>query len=230
MERINIQFAEHIDAFLDRVSSFIPHLLIILMVLVAGFLIAYVTSFIVSRLLKTFKFDNWSDEVGITGTLKNARITITPTNFVSALLFWIVFAIFFMLGFASLGLNVTNTLVSLFFLYLPRFISAIFIFFFGYFIAGFLARAALLAGVNAGIEYSRLLSNAIRLLILIFVFAMAFEQLSIAPKIVYAAFSIFFGSISLALAIAFGLGGRDAAKRFIEGVKKKRERDETEPL
>jgi hypothetical protein len=45
---------------------------------------------------------------------------------------------------------------------------------------------------------------------------MVMEQLQIAPSIVLAAFSIVFGGIVAALAIAFGVGGIDAARRVIE--------------
>jgi hypothetical protein len=45
---------------------------------------------------------------------------------------------------------------------------------------------------------------------------MALEQLHVAPGIVLAAFSIIFGGIVVALAISFGVGGIDAAKRMIE--------------
>ena len=60
------------------------------------------------------------------------------------------------------------------------------------------------------------------------ILAMALEQLQIAPGIVVAAFSLLFGGIVLALAIAFGVGGIDAAKRIIEkgGEEKKEETGE----
>lgn len=230
MERFMEQMHEHMNAFYQDVLDFVPHLLVLVIVTVAGALTAALLRLILLRLLHMIKFDNWSDEIGLTSFMHKGRIRKQPTELIGMLVFWTVFLIFFMIGFASMGLKVTNTLVSLFFLYLPRFISAVFILLFGYFFAAFLSRAALLAGVNAGIAYSRLLSDAVRLMILVLVFAMALEQLAIAPRVVFAAFSIFFGSISLALAIAFGLGGREAAKKFIEDLKKKREEDHTEPL
>ncbi|MDP2689475.1 MAG: hypothetical protein Q8P48_05115, partial [Deltaproteobacteria bacterium] len=175
-------------------------------------------------------FDKWSDEMGLASALRKGRVKMGPSSFIAAFLYWLVVIVFLMIWFGSLGLTVTDTFVSVFFMYLPRFISALIIMLFGYILAGFFARAALIAGVNAGIEHSRLLSESVRMFILILIFAMALEQLAIAPKIVFAAFSIFFGGALLALALAFGLGGKDAAREFIEHLIKKREKDDIEHL
>ncbi|MBI5642162.1 MAG: hypothetical protein HY954_01655 [Deltaproteobacteria bacterium] len=231
MERVKDEFLRHLSAFMDKVLDFMPGLLLMLVILAAGLAIASLVKFLFKRLFDAIKFDNWSDEVGLTSALHNASIRTAPSKFITLSLYWLIIAIFFMAGFASLGLRITDTLASLFFLYLPRFFSAVLVIIFGYFFAGFASRAALLAGVNAGIEYSRLIAGTIRLFILALVFAMALEQLSIAPKIVFAAFTIFFGGISLGLALAFGLGGKEAARRLLEYlVKKKGERDNIDLL
>ena len=51
---------------------------------------------------------------------------------------------------------------------------------------------------------------------MVLILAMAMEQLQIAPSIVLAAFTIIFGGIVITLAISFGVGGIDAARRMIE--------------
>jgi hypothetical protein len=106
--------------------------------------------------------------------------------------------------------------------------SAVLILFIGYLAAGFLSRAALIALVNSGYHYAKLLAEAVRLLLIVLILAMALEQLQVAPNIVTAAFSIIFGGIVIALAIAFGVGGIDAARRIIEkgaAEKKEEQRD-----
>ena len=75
-----------------------------------------------------------------------------------------------------------------------------------------MGRAVVIAAVNQGIHYARLLAEAVRLLMIVLVLAMALEQLQVAPVIVVAAFSIIFGGIVLALAIAFGIGGHRCRK------------------
>jgi len=123
-----------------------------------------------------------------------------------------------------LQIPVIANLLSQFLIYLPRALSAILILIIGYIIAGFLSRGVLIAAVNSGYHHAKLIAEAARLLLIVLILAMALEQLQIAPGIVIAAFSIIFGGIVLALSIAFGVGGIDAAKRIIEkGSEEKKE-------
>ena len=59
---------------------------------------------------------------------------------------------------------------------------------------------------------------------------MALEQLGIGRETIIIAFAIVFGGIVLALSIAFGLGGRDIAKEYLEKKLKGEEKDEIEHL
>jgi hypothetical protein len=106
--------------------------------------------------------------------------------------------------------------VARFFFFLPRLFVALFIVFFGLLAASFFSRAALLAAVNANYPSARLLSISIRVVIMVFVLSMATEELGIAEQTVLVAFGIAFGAIMLGLAIAFGTGGQELARRFLE--------------
>ncbi|HET7220565.1 MAG TPA: hypothetical protein VFJ02_21075, partial [Vicinamibacterales bacterium] len=79
---------------------------------------------------------------------------------------------------------------------------------------------------NAGLPAARLLSGALRLLVIAIAVVMALEQLGLATAVVLTAFAITFGALMLGLAIAFGLGGRDAARDLIaQQVKARKERE-----
>ena len=105
---------------------------------------------------------------------------------------------------------------------------ALFIMFFGLLAASFFSRAVLLAAVNSNLPSPRLLSVAIRSIITVFVFSMVFEELGIAQDTTLLAFGIAFGALMLGLAIAFGIGGRDLAQRFLEDRFSQRTREESE--
>jgi len=55
---------------------------------------------------------------------------------------------------------------------------------------------------------------------------MALDQVGLGRHVVLIAFSMAFGAVMLAMAIAFGLGGRDAAKHLIEKRLSKEPEDE----
>ncbi len=99
---------------------------------------------------------------------------------------------------------------------LPNVFVAALILLFGYLLGNFFGRAALIASVNAGIRFSGLIGKFVKFTVFILSATMALEQLGIGRETVIIAFAIIFGGIVLALAIAFGLGGRDIAKAYLE--------------
>jgi hypothetical protein len=106
--------------------------------------------------------------------------------------------------------------VQEFFRFVPRFLVALLVLALGFLIGNFVWRATLLASVNAGVPGARLLSGSLRLLVIAVAVVMALEQLRLATTVVLTAFAISFGALMLGLAIAFGLGGRDAARALLE--------------
>ena len=83
--------------------------------------------------------------------------------------------------------------------------------------------------VRARLPGARLLSGALRLLVIAIGVVMALEQLGMATAVVLTAFAIAFGALMLGLAIAFGLGGRDAARQLLEQHLRPREGREDDP-
>ena len=82
--------------------------------------------------------------------------------------------------------------------------------------ANFLETVTRTSCANAGLEQSASIGRAAYLATAIFVVAGIFEILDIASEIVIWAFILVFGAVCLALALAFGLGGREVAGRFLE--------------
>ncbi len=65
--------------------------------------------------------------------------------------------------------------------------------------------------IATGSAQSKILAQTARIAILAFVIAMALQQIGLAPNIINLAFGLLLGAISVAIALAFGLGGRDVA-------------------
>ena len=197
-------------------KAFVPNLLAMLVILFIGILLARILRAILVRFLAAINFDSWSDRMGVTALLRKGDLWSKPALALSTIFFWVLIIVVLMTGLSALRIHAIDQLVSQFFQYLPRALSAILILIIGYVLAGFVSRAVLIAAANSGFHYARLLAEAIRLLLTVLILAMVLEQLQVAPGIVLAAFSIIFGGIVMALAISFGVGGIDAAKRIIE--------------
>jgi hypothetical protein len=196
--------------------NFVPNLLAMVIVILIGIIAARLVKALLVHGLKAVKFDSWSDRMGLTSAMRKGDLWSKPTEVLGSAVFWVLIIAAIMAGMSTLKLQAIDSLVSNFVLYLPRAVSAVLILVFGYIVAGFVGRAVVIAAVNQGFHYARMLAEAVRLLMIVLVLAMALEQLQVAPVIVVSAFSILFGGIVLALAISFGVAGIDAAKRIIE--------------
>jgi hypothetical protein len=218
--------SDPLKATFRQFMAFLPNLLAMLVILIAGIMLSRLLRTLLVRFLKAVNFDAWADRLGVTAVLRKGDLWAKPSIAVGAIFFWLLIIVMLMTGMSALKVPVIDQMVSQFFQYLPRVFSAVVILAAGYVIAGFISRAVLITAVNSGYHYARLLAEAIRLLLTVLILAMVLEELKVAPGIVLAAFSIIFGGIVIALSIAFGVGGIDAAKRMIEREATEKQRGE----
>ena len=218
-------FVEPVKQFFNQVIDFLPHLLTMVVIVTFGAVVAYLIKMVISRLLKVGRFDQFSTRVGFREALAKGGVTDQPSAIIVRIVFWATLLIFLILGLGALRLTGIDRFVDQAFIYLPRLLVGILILIAGFILANFLGRAALIAAVNSQVARARFLARFVRLAVILFAMAMALEQMGIAEAIIVAAFSIAFGGVVLALAIAFGLGAQNAAKEIIE----KRFKKDVEP-
>jgi len=214
-------------------AHFLPRVIVMLILALVGWVIAYAVKVVLRSLLRLVKFDKLSENAGASQLLSKAALP-SATEMLSRFVFWVAWLGFILLGVSVLGILGLQEQVARFFLFLPRLFVALLILFFGLLAASFFSRAALLAAVNANVPSPRVLSLALRTLIIVFVLSIVFEELGLAEQTTLVAFGIAFGALMLGLAIAFGMGGRDLARRFLEKRfvrgKKEENEDELSPL
>ena len=214
-------------------AHYLPRLIAMLILAFVGWVIAYAVKVILRSILQLIKFDKLSENTGASQLLSKAALP-TATEMVSRFVFWVTWLGFIMLGVSVLGILGLQEQISRVFLFLPRLFVATFVLFFGLLAASFFSRAALLAAVNANMPSARIVSLAVRSIIIVFVFSIVFEELGLAEQTMLVAFGIAFGALMFGLAIAFGIGGRNLAQRFLEEKfvrgKKEENEDELSPL
>jgi small-conductance mechanosensitive channel len=214
------------------IAEFLPRFLAMLIIIAIGLLVAFVLKYILRALLGLTKLDRVSEEAGASRVLRMAHLP-SMTELLSRSIFWVMWIAFILVGLSVLGVAGFQEQISRLFRFLPEVFVAILILFLGAVIANFLSRTALLAAVNAGHHSAKILSWSIRFAIWILAISMTLEELGLARQTVISAFSIIFGASMLGLAIAFGLGGQDLARKFLErylgGTKKEKDK-EPQPL
>ena len=214
-------------------AHYLPRAVVMLIIAFIGWVIAYLLKVIVRGILRVTKFSKLSESAGATQLLNQAALP-SSTELLSRFVFWVAWVGFILLGVSVLGIVGLQEYTSRFFLFLPRLFVALVILFLGSLAASFFSRAALLAAVNANVRASRLLSVSVRIIISIFALSMVFEVLGVAEQTMLMAFGTVFGAVMLGMAIAFGLGGKDLAREFLEKRlatgKKEEKEDELSPL
>jgi hypothetical protein len=211
-----VAISDSFNKFLGKVITFLPNLLAMITILIIGFLVAWIFKTILYRFLKAIQLDKISEGWGLTQILSKEGEAYSPSNLLSRFFYWVIVLITLILGVNALEVAATQHLITQFFNYLPHLFAAVLILVIGYLIAIFLGQAALIAAVNAQMESAKLISRSIRWFIIVLSLTMALYHLGIAEKVIVVAFTIVFGGIVLALAIAFGWGGRELAKDFLE--------------
>jgi len=198
-----------------NVAQFLPRLMVTIIVVIVGWAIAWLLKVLVRSILRLAKFDRLSEDAGATQLLRKAALP-SSTELLSRFVFWVAWIGFIMVGVSVLDIVGLQPHISNFFGYLPRIIVAFLLLFFGLLAASFFSRATLLAAVNSGSPSPRLISAIVRTLITLLAISMTFEVLGLAERTVLIAFGLIFGALLFGLALAFGLGGRDLARRYLE--------------
>jgi hypothetical protein len=222
------------DQFVRAFAHLLPRLLVMLIIVAVGWLVAYLTRILLRNFLRLVKFDRLSERAGAAQLLNTAALP-SATELLSQLVFWLAWLVFVLIGINALGIAGVQSHIAGFILFLPRFLAALLILFLGILAANFFSRAALLAAVNSNSPSPQMVSDALRVVIIVLAISMAFEELGLAQKTILIAFSIVFGALMLGLAIAFGMGGRDLARQFLEKrfsdkTARKAKEDELSPL
>jgi hypothetical protein len=200
-----------LSGFGDRLTTFLPNLLAMLILLLLGVVIAAMVRYALRLALPPLGFDRAADSAGVGVMLRQAGLAKPPSDILALAVAWAVLAVFVLLAIGALNLEFAMGLLTQAFLYLPQLLVAIAVLVLGDLIAGFVRRSVLIAAVNAELGSARLLATAAQAGVLVFAVAIALEHLGVGPHIIVTSFTILFGGIVLALALSFGLAGREFA-------------------
>ncbi len=200
----------------DRLAVLLPSLLVMFTLLVLGAVLAWLARVVISRLSRALGIDGAMERWGVAGAIRRAGVLRTPSDVAGLLCFWAIFVLFATLAIDSLALEHTPGATALLIAFLPPLFAAVLILLVGWLIANFLSQGLLIAAVNAGVREARLLARIAYWAVLLFAGGTALIHLGIGKEMVVVAFAITFGGLVLALALAFGLGGRGVARDLIE--------------
>lgn len=214
-------FLFSLNQFWQQVAMFFPKLLAVIVILFCGWLVAKVARLAVKRILKLVKFDQYAGKSGLEAFLKNDDFDVSLSGIVSQVVYWLVILLFVITGANALGMTEVALMLNQLANYLPKIIVAIVVLIFGTLLSRFINRLVFAWLHSIRFDGALAMSTSAEYLVQIFAIFVALEQLDIGTQLITALFVIMFGAVSLALAIAFGLGGREWAAKIINERQKR---------
>jgi hypothetical protein len=202
--------------FLHQIAAFLPRLLLALFVLAVGWLLAKAARFAVERGLRAANFNVLTERAGTDNFLHQAGMRGDTTTLFGLVAFWLVILATLMIAFNGLGLTYITDLLGRVVWFTPKLLVAMLVVVFGSYCARFVGGAVHTYCEDAQIPDADMLGRIARYLIVIFVVMIALGQLEVGGDIVQRTFLILLGGLVLALALAFGLGGKDWAAAMLE--------------
>jgi len=212
---------EPVSQMLTRIMAYLPVLLGALVILIVGWLVAKAIKRIVDWLLKLIRFNALADKAGISEILKKGNLEISAGEVISSLVYWLIVIMVLVMAVDALGLPKASDVLASLFAYVPKVIAALLVLVVAMFLASFVSGIVRTAAGNANLPKPEMFAGVSRWAIIIFAVTISLEQLGIASLLVTATFNIILGGVCLALAIAFGLGGKDTVAKYLEELKKR---------
>ncbi len=202
----------------NLILTFIPRLVGFLIILIIGWIIAALLSRAVTWLLRRIGFDRMSDRIGLTRFEQRMGVRLDSAGILGKIVFWFILLIFLVSAADALGLtavsSVLNTLVD----YIPNVFVAILVLFLGVLLATVVADLVRGATASANIGNPNIFAGIARWAIIGFAALIALEQLQISPVLLNELFGAIVAAVAIAFGLAFGLGGQDAARRWLARV------------
>lgn len=207
---------EPLRAFLAQVGELLPRLLLAIIVVIAGWIIAKAVRFAIDRGLRAVNFHVVTERAGIDGFLREGGIRGDFTGIVAVLCYWIVILAALVMAFNMLGLSYITGLLSEVMRFVPKVMVALLMLAFGAYFARFVGNTVCAYCRNIKLQDADLMGALARYAILVFVVLVALDQVNIGGDIIRQTFLILLGGVVFALALAFGLGGREWAADLLE--------------
>jgi hypothetical protein len=198
---------------LDSFVTFLPKLIGFLIVLAIGYIVAKVVKKLVVTLLEKVGLDKAMHSGSVGEYVNKAAPDFSPSKLIGAIAFWFIFLGAISIAVSQLGIQALDTFVASIAAYLPNVTAALLIFV----VAGVVAAAigGLVARTMGDTPTGKIVGSVVPVLVMAIATFMILDQLQIAPEIVTITYAALIGGVFLAMALAFGLGGREVAGQML---------------
>jgi hypothetical protein len=202
-------------AALALLLSGIPKILGFLVILLIGWFIASAVAAAVAALLRAVRFNDLARRSGFAGFVEQMGIRTDAAGVIADVAKWFIRLIVLISAFDALGLPAVSQVLQQLLLWLPNLVVALVVLVIAGLAANVLASLVRGATREAGLGNPELLATIARVAVWGFAIVIAVNQIGVAATLVNTLFMAVVGALALALALAFGLGGRETAAQIV---------------
>jgi hypothetical protein len=203
----------------ERFVSFLPALVGAIIVFVLGWIVASILGALIVKAIKAAKIDEALGKVGFNNKLKEVGIGETAAELIGGIVKWFLILVFLMAATNILGLSQVTDFLNSIILYIPNVVVAVVVLAVAFLIGGFVYNVVKGSTKAAGVMSATLLATISRWAIILFGILAALIQLGIATSLVNTIFIGIISALSLAVGLAFGLGGKDEAAMILKKLR-----------
>jgi hypothetical protein len=202
------------------VVAFVPHLVVAIVIFTVGWLVGMGLGRVVMQVVNALRVDQALRSTGIERVLGRAGFQLSAGKFLGTLVEWFFIVVFLVAALDVLNLTTVNLFISQVVLgYLPQVIVAVLILLVAAVVADTMESLVTASAKAAGVTSAHFLGTVARYAIWIFAILAALAQLNVATAFVQTLFTGIVIAVSLAVGLAFGLGGQASAAHYLERMR-----------
>jgi small-conductance mechanosensitive channel len=200
-----------------ELATFVPNVIVAIIIFIVGWLVGAGLGRVVAQVVDSLRVDQALKSTGIERVLSRAGFELSSGRFLGFLVKWFFIVVFLVASLDVLNLSTVNLFLKDVVLgYLPQVIVAVLILIVATVIAEAAERVITGSAKAAALRSAGFLGKVARYAIWIFAILAALAQLNVASAFVQTLFTGVVIAVSIALGLAFGLGGQASAARYLE--------------
>jgi len=208
------------------VIGFLPELVVAAVIFVVGWLIGALFGRAVAQIIRSLKVDDALRGAGLENAVQRAGYRLDVGKFIGGIVKWFIIVVFLVASLDVLGLSQVNVfLQQVVLLFLPQVFVAVLILLVSAVLAEAVQRAVVGAAKAAHMSHANFIGSVSKWAIWVFAVLAALFQLGVASAFVQTLFTGIVLALSLGVGLSFGLGGQNAAERYIEQLRKEISRE-----
>lgn len=213
--RIDQILVDTLTKMIGQLTSFIPKLILAIVVFVIGLFIAKLVRFILKNVLKKINIDRIGDKINEIDFIKKFKIEVVISTVISSILYYFILMIFISAATETLGVKVITDLVASMINMVPQIVAAMILLVVGLLVADGLQKTVTAACKSLNISSAKLIGNIVFFFLLIITIIAALGQAGINTSLLETSFTIIIAGIIFAFSFGYGFASKDVLANMI---------------